>query len=225
MVCYRNSAHSLPAAFAIPSPPPSPWQVERQVGRVSVSSRTEAAWLWSSGPSVHDPRAGCAECERFMEVADADRRAGSPWLRVLPFGRWLDRHGFGARFREDVLAPVLSCLFITKSGMWLDRVHVQHDTRCSSAAHFPPELYARHSQPHGPNSHSSALPHYFFCNPRGRFGPYKFVDTTYGAVAWSVHGGSSLPVVILQSPFLDWTSVLFTAMAWIFIPALCFAIP
>ena len=67
---------------------------------------------------MHEPRAGCAECERFMEVADADRRARSPWLRVLPFGRWLDRHGFGARFREDVLAPVLSCLFITKSGMW-----------------------------------------------------------------------------------------------------------
>ena len=33
-----------------------------------------------------------------------------------------------------------------------------------------------------------------------------------------------LPVKILQSTFLDWTLDV-TAMAWIFIPAYCFAVP
>ena len=33
-------------------------------------------------------------------------------------------------------------------------------------------------------------------------------------------------IIILQRMFLDWTgALLFTAMAWIFIPAYCFAIP
>ena len=38
---------------------------------------------------------------------------------------------------------------------------------------------------------------------------------------WGCHE----PVVVLQRTFLDWTPLLFTAVAWILIPACCFAIP
>ena len=38
-------------------------------------------------------------------------------------------------------------------------------------------------------------------------------------------GTTLQPVVILQRTFLDWTPCFFTAMAWIFIPAYCSAVP
>lgn len=57
-----------------------------------------------------------SEIDRFMKLVDeVELNFG---LTLIPFGMWLQKHGFDRDFFDDQIQAVMSILFVTKTGTW-----------------------------------------------------------------------------------------------------------
>ncbi|HXS17604.1 MAG TPA: FAD-dependent oxidoreductase, partial [Polyangiaceae bacterium] len=65
---------------------------------------------WASGPDVG------AEAVRFQELAEQQHQ--DPRWNLVPFGFWLQLHGFSQEFRNEYISPLMSVLFITDLGLY-----------------------------------------------------------------------------------------------------------
>lgn len=83
--------------------------VERNPSELSMSGNVDGE-KWASGPEVAD------EAKRFQRLALEQHQ--DPQWNLVPFGFWLQMHGFSEEFRRVYLTPMMSVLFITDLGLY-----------------------------------------------------------------------------------------------------------
>lgn len=88
--------------------------IDRTMSKLSVSTTIGDATTYATDdPAMLDPELA-ARFHVDIEGVDVD----SLWVQLLPFGIWLDDHGYDEDFRQRYLTPLLSTLFITKTGLY-----------------------------------------------------------------------------------------------------------
>lgn len=83
--------------------------VPRNPSELGMSGNVNG-YQWASGPGVS------SEAKRFQELALAQHQ--DPKWNLVPFGVWLNLHGFDQAFRDQYLTPMMSVLFITDLGLY-----------------------------------------------------------------------------------------------------------
>jgi len=88
--------------------------VERTMSRLSVSTTVgDDVTYATDDPNLLDANLA-RQFHKDIEGVDVE----SLWFQLKPFGVWLDTHGYDENFRQTYLTPLLSTLFITKTGLY-----------------------------------------------------------------------------------------------------------
>jgi len=83
--------------------------VQRNPSELSMSGQVDGK-QWASGPDAG------AEAFRFHQLAQEQYQ--DPKWNLVPFGFWLQMHGFDQNFRDEYTTPLMSVLFITDLGLY-----------------------------------------------------------------------------------------------------------